>query len=466
MIYECTFSHNTRILLYLLAIMYCFGGMIILSDLFAEAIEAITARTRTINIHDPEEGYRQRSVKIWNDTISNLTLLSMANSAPEIVMALEETLFSHFRSQRISFYVVIGSAAFNLFVITSICIVAVPKDEVRVMRSFRMYILTGVFNVFAHVWMGFVLIVWSPAEVSVIEATITFLFFPLLVFSAYYVDRLDSQANNTELPFDSSGVVFESMNEKVDKMVHLINEASCDGQISNKIQDARSLLKSAVSQNKALNHHRKSILKWRRSEEVTFFDAIEQENETSRSNVNFNPGYNTVSFVDKKIILEENVGTADVKIIRIGDLSKSVKVNLSTVEGTALEKADYEPVNKVVTFNREVDVVTVSIPIVDDLQAEPNKYFSVELSEVPGDDAVVLGRNRQCVVVIIDNDEAGWLSFTCTHMIVESSKQHVIVPVERTGGEDGIVQLYWETRDHTAIEGEHYIGKSFTHCFV
>lgn len=52
-----------------------------------------------------------------------------------------------------------------------------------------MFCLNATFSVFAYVWLFIVVSVWSPNVVELWEAIVTFLLFPILVASAYAVDR-------------------------------------------------------------------------------------------------------------------------------------------------------------------------------------------------------------------------------------------------------------------------------------
>lgn len=57
------------------------------------AIEAITAETRVVKIG---VGTAERDVEVgvWNKTVSNLSLMALGSSAPEILLAIIEVRFS------------------------------------------------------------------------------------------------------------------------------------------------------------------------------------------------------------------------------------------------------------------------------------------------------------------------------------------------------------------------------------
>jgi Ca2+/Na+ antiporter len=72
---------------------YCFFGIAIISDIFMEAIENITAQTHTIEFFDKESKQRVLIDKpIWNATVANLTLMALGSSAPEIMLSVIGTV--------------------------------------------------------------------------------------------------------------------------------------------------------------------------------------------------------------------------------------------------------------------------------------------------------------------------------------------------------------------------------------
>ena len=84
---------------------------------------------------------------------------------------------------------IVGSAAFNLFVISAVCILSIPKGDNRRIKSLRVFGITSFFCIFAYVWLSIVLLANSPDEVELWEAIATFLFFPLLILIAFLVDK-------------------------------------------------------------------------------------------------------------------------------------------------------------------------------------------------------------------------------------------------------------------------------------
>ena len=180
---------------YFFFLVYLFLGISILSDVFMNAIEVITAKKRTLKRIDAKT---QQSVEVevdvWNATVANLTLLALGSSAPEILLSLIETMttLGSCDSQNpgeLGAATIVGSASFNLLAISAVCMVSVPDGEVRKITEFSVFLTTAVFSLFAYIWVFFVY-EWSSKEViDLWEALITLGLFPCLIIAAYGVDR-------------------------------------------------------------------------------------------------------------------------------------------------------------------------------------------------------------------------------------------------------------------------------------
>lgn len=191
MISEYTWSVGARAFLYFLAMIWCFLGVAIISDTFMCGIERITSKTRIIKIPDSEDKdkFKDIEVKVWNDTVANLSLLAFGTSAPEILLSVIEITGKGFKSGELGPGTIVGSAAFNLLVITAVCIVSIPKGEVRRIKNIKVFAITSFSSMFAYIWLLIVLLLSSPEVVDLWEAIITFLFFPALIIIAYVTDK-------------------------------------------------------------------------------------------------------------------------------------------------------------------------------------------------------------------------------------------------------------------------------------
>ena len=66
---------------------------------------------------------------------------------------------------------IVGSAAFNLFFIIAICLLAIPADETRRIESLGVFLVTAVFSLFAYLWLIVILVASSPDVIEVWEVS-------------------------------------------------------------------------------------------------------------------------------------------------------------------------------------------------------------------------------------------------------------------------------------------------------
>lgn len=178
-----------RGLIYFLSMVYLFLGVSIIADRFMAAIEVITSQEKEVEITKPNGDKQVISVRIWNETVSNLTLMALGSSAPEILLSIIEIYAQDFQSGDLGPGTIVGSAAFNLFVIIAICVWVIPSPEVKKIKHLRVFCVTMIWSVFAYIWL-YAILTWSSyGEVTIFEALLTFAFFPATVGTAYIADR-------------------------------------------------------------------------------------------------------------------------------------------------------------------------------------------------------------------------------------------------------------------------------------
>ena len=62
---------------------------------------------------------------------------------------------------------IVGSAAFNMFVILGVCVVVIPDGESRKIKHLRVFFITAFWSIFAYIWLYLILAVISPGIVEV-----------------------------------------------------------------------------------------------------------------------------------------------------------------------------------------------------------------------------------------------------------------------------------------------------------
>jgi len=157
---------------YFLLLFWLFIGIAILADIFMEAIEVITSKSEIVQVPDENGNMVFVEKMFWNPTIANLTLMALGSSAPEIILSVADTMgtLGDIPSE-LGPQAIVGSAAFNLLVISAVSIVAV--EEVKSVKMVGVFLTTAVFSSWAYVWFFLVLVIISPGVVELWEAGVT-----------------------------------------------------------------------------------------------------------------------------------------------------------------------------------------------------------------------------------------------------------------------------------------------------
>eukprot|EP01025_Chloroclados_australasicus_P031387 TRINITY_DN3174_c0_g1_i10.p1 TRINITY_DN3174_c0_g1~~TRINITY_DN3174_c0_g1_i10.p1 ORF type:complete len:940 (-),score=89.50 TRINITY_DN3174_c0_g1_i10:3302-5845(-) len=165
--------------------LYIFIGISIIADIFMSAVEVITSQKRTVLDSEGNEIV----IRIWNPTVANLSLLALGSSAPEILLSVIETVQKLGESPgALGPSTIVGSASFNLLIISAVCIIVVGPQAKRI-TSVGVFYITAVWSVLVYVWMFIVLEVWTPQVVTLTEAIITLGAFAVFITMAYLQDR-------------------------------------------------------------------------------------------------------------------------------------------------------------------------------------------------------------------------------------------------------------------------------------
>ncbi|CAG5125255.1 unnamed protein product [Candidula unifasciata] len=483
---EYTWGNGVRAFLYLAGLLWCFLGVAHLADVFMASIERITSRTRTVRIADgeAENGYIEVELKVWNDTVANLSLLALGTSAPEILLSVIEIIGNRFQAGELGPGTIVGSAAFNLLIISAICIYCIPEGEIRRIASVKVFAVTAFTCVFAYVWLAIVLLVISPDVVEVWEAVLTFVFFPLLIVVAYLADKdffLKKEKRHRQafigIPMNANKER-EALQpkESLDHELHRLAKEL--GRVEGLPPDqAANIISRHIAEEvphdrgwyrinaiRSLTGGRKLIPKVMSAFEDIYKEVQKPYDERVKQDggphTDFSEGGRlaVVQFTAAAVAVMENEGKVRIGIKRSGRMDIPVSVRVETINGTALAGEDYKPFNKVIDFKKNEALREVYIEIVDDFEWEPDEFFFVKL-KVENSENCVLGPNSICEVTIINDDEPGILAFAKPSFVVQETGLKALIPVVRLNGADGHVAVRWRTKDITAIEGKDYSGK-------
>ncbi|XP_071108241.1 sodium/calcium exchanger Calx-like isoform X1 [Haliotis cracherodii] len=507
---EFTWAPEVRAFLYLLGLLWCFLAVAIIADVFMCSIERITSKTTIVRVPDAtaEGGIRELEVKVWNDTVANLSLLALGTSAPEILLSCIEIIGNGFRAGELGPGTIVGSAAFNLLVISGICIVSIPDGEIRRIRSYKVFGVTAFTCIFAYVWLAIVLMAISPNVVEMWEAIVTFLMFPTLIVVAYIADKDFCMKKSKREEPGFVGISLERYTKKATEDASEDKDAE-EGQAgpstsSQNVHGDAELLSLAkelghideLPEEEAAKIAAKKIAEntshnrgWYRINATRFFSGgkklvprvlttfqdladrklyeriqlPEEERESHSKSITKHVDHSdggrkpVIEFTAAAVAVMENEGKVRIGIRRHGKLDVPVTVRVETINGTALAGEDYKPFDEKVKFAKNEMLRQIYIEIVDDCEWEPDEFFFVKMTTEPEHD-IAIGNIAICQVTIINDDEPGLLEFAKPSIVVKESTRMASIPVSRKNGADGHVSVTWKTKDITALNNKDYEG--------
>lgn len=432
-----------RAFVYLLALLFLFLGVSIISDRFMSAIEIITSKEKEIRVTDKQTGKeRIVTVKIWNETVSNLTLMALGSSAPEILLSAIEICGNNFDAGELGPSTIVGSAAFNLLIIIAVCVYVIPDGDCRRIKHLRVFAITASTSVLAYVWLYIILAVSSKDEVEIWEALLTLAFFPIMVISAYIADRrlLFYRALRKGRRKQKRGGMTVIQTGDYDVVGVQVKDGFIDGNVADgRYQpgaaeagqqfDDDELLHDLTEdrREKAIQALKDIRQKHPDADRETVERLLEQENlklqpksrafyriEATRKMVGSgnvlkmkheklekasssladtkmemqdieyeDPQVVRVNFDPVHYIVKENCGSVFMNISRTGgDPNNTVFVDFRTEDGTAKAGEDYEKTEGSICFRPGETSKTFSVVIVDDDIFEEDEHFYVHLGNV------------------------------------------------------------------------------------
>ncbi|CAG0907402.1 unnamed protein product, partial [Cyprideis torosa] len=114
-----------------------------------------------------------------------------------------------------------------------------------------------------------------------------------------------------------------------------------------------------------------------------------------------NPG--TIVFKKRGILVQENIGTVLVPVMRKNGADGQITVKWRTIDDTAVEGKDYVGGQGELTFRHAETELEIPIQIINDFEAEKSEHFEVELYEPAG--GAKVGPISRCVITITNDDE-------------------------------------------------------------
>ncbi|KAF3708016.1 Sodium/calcium exchanger 1 [Channa argus] len=423
-----------RATVYFVALVYMFLGVSIIADRFMASIEVITSQEKEITIKKPNGETTTTTVRIWNETVSNLTLMALGSSAPEILLSVIEVVGHGFHAGTLGPSTIVGSAAFNMFVIIGICVYVVPDGETRKVKHLRVFFVTATWSIFAYIWLYLILSVISPGVVQVWEGLLTFLFFPICVVFAWVADRrllfykyvykryrtgkqrgmiietegdrplpskvdieMDGKMLNSHgvdfldgplgLDIDEKDLDEEETRRDMAKILKELKQKHPDKEMEQLIELANYQVLSQQQKSRAFYRCQATRLMTGAGNILKKHAADQARKAVSMHEVRSDAGENDpiskVFFEPGSYQCLENCGTVAVNVVRRGgDISKTVSVEYRTEDGTANAGSDYEFTEGVVVFKPGETLKEIRVGIIDDDIFEEDENFLIHLSSV------------------------------------------------------------------------------------
>nr|XP_031363416.1 sodium/calcium exchanger 2 isoform X1 [Lonchura striata domestica] len=501
-----------RAIVYFVAMMYLFLGVSIIADRFMASIEVITSREKEITVTKANGETSVGTVRIWNETVSNLTLMALGSSAPEILLSLIEVCGHRFQAGELGPGTIVGSAAFNMFVVIAVCVYAIPAGESRRIKHLRVFFVTASWSIFAYIWLYLILAVITPGVVQVWEAFLTLLFFPACVVFAWAADKRllfykyvykryradprsgiiigaeaerppkDPEADGgfPALPEPEPGGSPTPEEKELDESRREVIQILKDLKQKHPEKELEQLLDAAnyvalVHQQKSRAFYRiqatrlmtgaGNVLKKhaaeaaRRSPAPAGEEDDDEEEDEACSRIFFEPClYHCL----------ENCGSVTLAVACQQGLgaNQTFYVDFRTEDGSAKAGSDYEYSEGTLIFKPGETRKELAIGIIDDDIFEEDEHFFVRLLNLRVGDAEgmfeadcddrpkgKLVAPLVATVTILDDDHAGIFGFRERSVRVSECQGHVEVTVVRSSGARGTVMVPFRTVEGTARGG-------------
>ena len=170
----------------------------------------------------------------------------------------------------------------------------------------------------------------------------------------------------------------------------------------------------------------------------------------------------TMQLTSAAITVNENAGSLQVSVTRIGGVGGAVSAQYATSNGTAVAGTDYTASSGILLWaDQDGSSKTISIPITDENLTSGSKAFILTLNNPTG--GASLGADASAAITIADNDTAtsppapsGTLQFSSSTFSVNESAGTVSLRVFRSGGMAGAVAVTCTTGNGSAIAGADY----------
>lgn len=512
-----------KAIVYCLGLFFLFLGIAIISDRFMAAIEIITSQEKEIKVRDKSSGkVKLVTVKIWNETVSNLTLMALGSSAPEILLSVIEIIGRGFTAGELGPSTIVGSAAFNLFMITAVCVSVLPPGEVRKIAALNVFAFTATNSICCYIWMYVILAAISPGVIEIWEGIVTLLGMPFLVGVAYLIDinvsfyallrgkvrkqkkggavvhqtgdgdvvavRVKGDAPDVD-QYNEEDLELLAFKEGDDPEWHMKEkkriamEAYRKTREENPDADQATLARIVETENLKMQHKSRAFYRIQANKSMTGQgniykkahakdDEDKKEEAVEETAADAKGGHmvppsegSAVYFHPAELAVVESCGNVYLNVMRCGaDMFDTIYVDYATSDGTASGGGDYVHTEGTLTFKPGETSKSIVIPVIDDDIFELDEYFFCKLTSVRAEPKAqakhVLGTPDTATITILDDDYPGVFTLEHERYEVMETVGFMTLRIVRLMGARGTIRLPYYTAENTAKGG----GEDFEDC--
>jgi len=118
--------------------------------------------------------------------------MALGSSAPEILLSVIGTVKDlEAVPPELGPSTIVGSAAFNLLVISGVSILAVGEEPKKI-YDVGVFAVTSIASLFAYIWLYLTLTTFTEDYITVAEAWLTLIYGVILIIAAYTADRINA----------------------------------------------------------------------------------------------------------------------------------------------------------------------------------------------------------------------------------------------------------------------------------
>jgi solute carrier family 8 (sodium/calcium exchanger) len=362
--------------------------------------------------------------------VANLTLMALGSSAPEILLSVIEIASSGFYAGELGPSTIVGSAAFNLMVISAVCVTAIPDGQGRYIRDLPVFYMTATFSVAAYVWLIVILNLSSPNIVTPAEGFATFLAFPLLVWWAYLADQ------------KASSCCREATGEVGGRVVAV----SRDGRDVN-VDDALVAYDPNLSESDQM-HVLAQMLDRPKTRAYYRVNAVRAGTGGKAAGKASGVQLAIFNFRSPVLSITPHQKWVDVHIERAGNTAVPASVAYRSVGMSSSGETRSEGL---VEFAAGQVTSFVRMSVLDAEAA----FYVVLVDPSAGAEC---GKRWNCAVLVEQPNSPGMLKFEHEQMSIKESQGVLWVTIKRVGGASGKVTFRLKTKDVTAFGGHDYVA--------